>query len=53
MGISAIAFFGAFSAVTVWGLYMAIRGALTDAPPYMQGERGADTRFDKRLNKAA
>lgn len=53
MGLSGIAFFGVFAAVTVWGLYLGIKGALTEAPPFMQGERSAETRFDSRMDKAA
>ncbi|MFQ5508437.1 MAG: hypothetical protein ACE5FN_03775 [Leptospirillia bacterium] len=44
--------FGVFAAVTACGLFLGIKGALSPAPPYMQGT-GQVNRFDENLKKAA
>jgi hypothetical protein len=48
----AIISFGAFAVVALAGIGMGIKGALTVAPPFMQGE-GQVGRFDPRMKKAA
>jgi len=40
------------AALTVWGVYIGLRGALANHPPYMQGQ-GAKARFDARVRRAA
>jgi hypothetical protein len=46
----AILVFGAFAALCLWGIGIGIKGALADAPPYMQG---VGKKFDARLRKSA
>jgi len=40
------------AALCLWGIVIGFRGALADAPPYMEG-MGKTGRFDNRLRKSA
>lgn len=51
-GLALLCFAG-FGALSLWGVYMGVAGCLTDAPPFMAGEGGKSSRYDKRLKKAA
>jgi hypothetical protein len=42
----------AFSALSLWGVVMGVRGCMADSKPFMQGE-GAKARFDGRMSHAA
>jgi hypothetical protein len=39
-------------ALILWGSYIGLRGALSNHPPYMQGQ-GARSRYDVRVRRAA
>ena len=52
MSLMAILACGGVAALTLWGIGIGIKGALADAPPYMEG-MGKVGRFDARLRKAA
>jgi hypothetical protein len=49
MGMIAVA---SVVALVVYGIYLGLRGAFAEMPPYMQGE-GKTGRFDNRMDKAA
>jgi hypothetical protein len=48
----AILAFGGFAVLCLWGIGIGIKGALSEAPPYMEG-MGQTGRFDNRLRKSA
>lgn len=52
MSAMAILAFGGFAVLCLWGIGIGIKGALSDAPPYMQG-MGKIGRMDNRLRKVA
>jgi hypothetical protein len=52
MSVMGILAFGGFAVLCLWGIGIGLKGALADAPPYMQGT-GKVGRFDARLRKVA
>jgi hypothetical protein len=42
----------AFSALSVWGVMLGIKGCMADSKPFMQGE-GVRSRFDSRMRDVA
>lgn len=42
----------AFSALSVWGVVLGLRGCMAESKPFMQGE-GTRARFDSHMRPAA
>ncbi len=53
MSIAGILAVSSVLGLVVAGIAMGVKGALTDAPPYMQGQGATTPRFADGLKKAA